>query len=354
MKVFLLMSKMVLFCVLQLLVPYLRRINWPAIIAINAGSSSDAARYATSWVAKYTRKERFYPIGFYRISWRQFALVLGTPYSNMELKTNQTLMQSLVSDLSGWRAKRITLTGIMTAYSIRHDAFPEKDPRFTSGSYGTPLLIKINIEEIFDRHPELKSQPIGIIGFGFTGRKVAAYLSRFYEVRAFDLVSPDQQPDYCEFSTHPDILSECGINVLLTIEGNSGVETVLNYVQTGSAILADTHPKVDLAHWAMLKDKGVIGYECGTRYGQGIYFPKLPRWGRYNLQGCVMQAVIESQSNLIPLNQHEFDDLAKRSPLISVIERPYNRFTLSHSVSIKKASSLARLFSWFRSLMYVS
>lgn len=309
---------------LIMLMPILRRFKWPIIIAVNAGSHADIQNYMPLWLASHFKRGVFLPIGIYRLSGLRLGLVVGAPYMNDELKNDAVVMSGLVHNLKcSWKAHKFAMTGIMTAYAIRHNCFPLSDKSFVSSSLGTPYLIRINIEEIISRHEHLANKPVAVVGFGYTGQVVTKYLADHgFMVNAYDIVDLSAQAKYhnVSFSTDFSSIRSCGVVILLTVSGSDGVDTILNYLTPSQTVLADTHPKVSKRKWMELASRGVYGYDCGSMIKGGFYFPELHRWGRYNLQGCVMQAVVEVLHRRTTNTQLEFDILASDANVISCIE----------------------------------
>jgi len=304
--------------------PILRLKLWPAIFVVNAGSESDIKSYLPLWVLKVVPKHNLYAIGFYRISWACWALVLGTPASNEELDRDPELMAKVVNGVKRWKGRRIALTGILTAYAVKHRCWPDADGRFVLGSYGTPYLFRINIKELSRRFGKdvIEKTPVGVVGYGYTGKRVATYLRGIgYTVYGFDQLN-DRDEGVHFMGSDFGRLQECGLIVLMTTCGDGGLDTIASHIQKGQVVLADTHPKPTSKGWATVTSRGGIAAECGALFSAGMFWPKLPRWGSKNTLGCSMQAIAEAATKTLADTQADFDVLADRVGIESMIEYP--------------------------------
>lgn len=304
--------------------PLLRLVNWPAIFVVNAGTRDDIEHYFPAWVVSRLPKNALFAIGFYRISWRCWALVVGSTASNEDLGDSREMMASIVDKVGHWKGDRIALTGILTAYAMKHGCWPASDKRFVLGSYGTPYLFRINLRELADRYGKslVEQKPVGIVGYGYTGRRVAEYLRGLgYQVYGFDTCK-ERSDDQDFLGSDFKRIGECGLILLMTTSGDEGLETIAEHVVTGQVILADTHPKPSHEGWRQIVSKGVVAAECGALFRAGTFIPQLPRWGSKNTLGCSMQAIAEAATKTLAKTQDDFDALADEVGIDSTIEYP--------------------------------
>ena len=302
--------------------PIINKINFPIIIAVNAGTNKDLS-YFNNNIAIRLKNRRFYLIGLYRITRWRYGLVVGTSHTNSEILESKEITSGLINDLDhNFKARKIALTGILTSAAIKHDVFPFDDKKFVLGTFGTQHLLKINVKELLNNHPSTTHKAIGIVGFGHTGKHVAEHLNNHFdnEIIAFDTL--EKNHDVIKVFKEPDKISECGLVIFLTGAGNDAVDYSINMLNSDHVVLSDTHPKVDLAMWKKVHAKGSLFYECGSKIENGRFIPKLPRWGRTNLLGCVMQSIVESTTRTSARDITEFEDLANKLKVTSNLEVP--------------------------------
>ena len=181
---------------------------------------------------------------------------------------------------------------------------------------GTIYMIRENLVEIEVRHPEVldNSRCVAIIGVGQTGAQVANHLAEHgYRVLAFDAraTAAERLSPAVEFAALDTTqLEHAGVFVFLTPKGDDAARLVFHSVKPGTVVLADTHPKLSRADAARLRSRGVRIYESALTRTGTLFVPKIPRWPRDTIPGCIGQALVEVAAGRSLKRQREFEELA--------------------------------------------
>lgn len=315
---------------LYLFRPLIKRHQWPIILVANAGTTSDIHSYTSGWMGEHLYQNDLYGIGFYRMPSGSLGLVLGTSYSNEQVREDPECIKNIISEVSSWKAKRIGLLGLLPSSAHRHKIWPDHDHRFVRGHFGTVSMIRFNIDSLMHSYPEIKSMPVGVVGSGFTGVAAANGLADKYQIIAVDK-DPSLTPAFKQNVTfHGDnyrVLEQCGILILLTISGDGGLETIRDFIKPYHIILVDTHPRPTEHGWGIVASKEAKGYVCGTRLQRGMFIPSLARWDKNNVVGCALEAVVMADQSEPCHSLEEFRDLAWRKGVRSNMERVVDSIT---------------------------
>ena len=311
--------------IMLLLKPIIRLINWQTIHAINVATEKEARTYAPAWLSKRLIKWGFIPGGFMKTPFG-WGLVTGAFVTNDQIRESQEICSSLNTSISKYRAKRIALNGVIPSAFIKYDLFPE-DEKFTKGDLGTIFMLADNINEILSRYEYTQNSPIAILGCGFVGLNLAEYLLRInpsQRVYGFDFNHRTNRDinNFAFFGPEFEKISDCKIVVLLTTEGDSGIETIFENLSKKTIILADTHPKVSSKMWKRIGNKDVIGFESAATAPGFRYYPHYQGWDPTTIPGCVLQAILESAAGKVFSSQEEHDAFAKKSGFTGRLDVP--------------------------------
>jgi len=304
--------------------PILIRLPWKIIFGVNAGSENDTKNYSPSWFAKITRASIFYPIGIIKLP-IGYGLQLGAQYSNEEIKENSELTYKLIKFLKKFKnTDRICLNGVIPSAAAKHGVWPDDD-RFVTTQFGTLFMVNENIKEIRERHPHVNNMPIGVVGCGYTGTRLIEYLSEELHIDVIGFDSSQKGRTFKAAVFAGDQFSKirkCGIVIILTTQGNSGIESILSHLNPHSVVLSDTHPKITNRMWERVSKRVCAIYESATKLPGCYFFPSFPRWAPDTVPGCTVQGITESYANKVITSQIESNELSRKWGFIARLDRP--------------------------------
>ena len=187
-------------------------------------------------------------------------------------------------------------------------------------------MLKNNIHSIFNQFSLDKDRKVGIVGCGYIGQKLIEDLlvDDEYVVYGFDNSIYEKVPEFYNFYGNDfSKVKECELIILLTTNGDSGIECILEQLTPGTIILSDTQPKVTSPIWEKVLEKECIGLESASMLDGFQYIPTPPNWRGTTLPGCVIQALVESKTDKTYDTQSEFNQVAKRLNILSRLDIPY-------------------------------
>ncbi len=305
--------------------PILLIYPWKIVFAVNAATDKDIKAFAPMWLAMAIRRVGFLPGGIMKTPFG-LGLQVGAFYSNEEIKNDICVCEKLLKSVSRFNAKRISLNGVIPSAAISHGIFPENDERFVKGHFGTVFMIEENIKAIMDRYPQIKTKPIGVLGCGYTGKMLIDKLDKngSYTLYGFDLHKTDVKISNGHFfGQEMEKISDCALIVLLTTRGDDGINSILDFLSEKSIILADTQPKVSNYVWSLIAGRNCIGLECASTISGFKCIPSAPRWNKTTLPGCMVQALVESHTNVGVISQSDFNGTANNLGIRSRLDIPY-------------------------------
>lgn len=303
-----------------------RRVRWKTIWVANAGSADDIRAYMPVWLAPLLRPLMPLPMGFFYSPGIGWSLILATSDSNEALRQNPPEVRRLIERVARWQARRISLNGVLPAILFENDAWPD-DARFVRDAHGALHMIEENLAEIGALHPEVfaNGRRVGVIGVGHTGAQLANHLTRQgYHVLAWDprpQARDRLEPSVCFVGQDPAPLRELRLVVFLSSRGDDAAKAVAEALEPGAVILSDTHPKISRRWCETLRMRGLIVYESALTRPGTFFFPKMPRWQRDTLPGCMGQAMVEAMGDATQLDLGAFKERAS-SMLTARLDRP--------------------------------
>jgi hypothetical protein len=232
------------------------------------------------------------------------SFIVGSPFSNREIVEDPSKCQRIIDEAAKYKADRICLNGVIPSAVYRHDLWPD-DERFVKLQWATVFMIEKNIDQIIARHA-LGSRGdlpgVCVVGAGYTGAQMANRLAqRGFAVSAMDPREDARHrlDDAVRFAgmDATEALRDVAIIVLLTSRGDDGVASVRAALRPGQIVLSDTHPKISRTLCRTLQAEGIQIYESALTKPGTVLVPKMPRWDRDTIPGCVAQAILEA-SNL--------------------------------------------------------
>lgn len=303
-----------------------RRVPWKTIWVANAGSEDDIKAYVPRWFVPLLRPLMPLPMGFFYSPGIGWSLILATSDSNEALRGDPDEVGRLIERVARFRARRISLNGVLPAILFENDAWPD-DPRFVREAHGALHMLEENLAEIGERHPEVFAggRRVGVIGTGHTGAQLSNHLTRQgYEVLAWDprpQAREKLEPGVRFVGRDPEPLRELRVVVFLSSRGDDAAKAVAEQLRPGAIILSDTHPKISRSWCEQLRRRGLIVYESALTRPGTFFFPKMPRWERDTLPGCMGQAMVEAVGDAPPMDLHAFKQRA-RELLTARLDRP--------------------------------
>jgi len=189
----------------------------------------------------------------------------------------------------------------------------------------TLFMISENIKAVRELHPGTKGLSIGVVGCGYTGANLVEYLSQVLndKVVAFDTSRRVSNFEHAEFVGDDFTrIEECGIVIILTTQGNSGIESIISHLNPYSVVISDTHPKITRSRWQEVNKKVSGCYESATIYPGSWFFPSFPRWNNKTVPGCVVQAIVESVYDIKFEEQEQFNRYAIECGFVARLDKP--------------------------------
>lgn len=285
-------------------IPLWQAIPWRTIYVINAGRPTDIDAYLPRSLHPMAKRQGLIPAGFFYIPNFGMSFIAGSPFSNREIVEEPAKCQRIIEEAAKYKADRISLNGVIPSAVYRHDLWPE-DERFVRLQWATIFMIEQNIDQIIARHA-LQSNGglpgVCVVGAGYTGAQMANRLAK----KGFSVTSMDPREeaqhrldDAVRFvgMDAREALRDVTIIVLLTSRGDDGVASVREALRPDQIILSDTHPKISRPLCRSLQSEGIQVYESALTRPGTVLLPKMPRWDRDTIPGCVAQAILEA-SNL--------------------------------------------------------
>lgn len=277
-------------------VPIWRQLHWRTIWVINAGTPSDVTAYLPERLARHAHRLPLMPAGFFFVPGFGLNLILGSALTNQQLTSDRDAGNRIVRDVQRFRATRITFNGVIPSALWQFSLWGD-DARLVREQRATLWMLTENLREIAARHGQVRR--VCVVGVGFTGALVANRLVKNgLEVTALDPRPEAAQrllPEVQFFGMNADhAVRDADVVLLLSTRGDEGLATVIDAMQRGMTLLSDTHPKISRRWHAHVRARGIRLYEAALTRPGTVFLPKIPRWPRDTIPGCVGQGLVEA------------------------------------------------------------
>jgi len=250
-------------------------------------------------------------------------LVLISKYSAEEILNRKAqeflkLAKELGNSLG---VKKIALAG-----RLSHLLTQTNDSLFITGKKGTVFAILESVRKTMNEKALPYSHTkIGILGIGFVGRAVLRHLQTFgfatvigVDLRFKSLRIKDQQR--VKMGPNFSLLSECDLVVVLSPQGDD-IKEAIPYLKQGVVVLDETYPPISKRNLGRIQSKGEV-YKVVLELKGVRFFPHLPKFKNKWLPGCVIEALLVSNSVKNWRSQNEFNKIASEMGLEAFPVRP--------------------------------
>lgn len=313
---------------LMLLSPVLKRIRFDVVFIVNIAKRSEDE--------SYQGRNTVLPGAVMRLPGKGIGLGVGRYISNKNLKTNKKACDEFISEGMSHSSRFYALSGVMPGAINKH-GIQVNEKKVCINNIGTTFMILKNIEEALKTHPYLENKPVAIVGQGTVGEKIAEKLEQHYPLRTFDI---DAKINKAYFMGNKfQKISECGLVILLTTEGDDGVRSIFDYLNKEHVILSDTHPKISKEMWGKLSHKNLNGYECAATHRDFSIFPTYPEYNSKMIPGCLLEAVVSSHSGQKVDDFDEFITVAEKLRYESYIHQRAKRVDDGEKIHVNAAST---------------
>ena len=321
------MIRPIFLATLSAMSPLVKKLPWKFVFGVNVGSQQEAKAFAPDWAFSTLKKTGFLPGGIIKTD-KGFGLVVGTFHFNEEIKESSPIAQKILNSVSTYNANKIALTGVVPGALMKHGIFPEHDHRFVTGTIGTLFMLKHNLLELIQKLPPNEKPKVAVVGYGYTGKALVHEIEKLndIEVKIFDndtTIKPTSNSKF--YGDDFEKITDCQIVILLTVRGDEGVSSIIDYLLPGTLLLSDTHPKISRKTWALLNSLSIDGYESAATITGFKAFPSYPGWNDSTIPGCLIQAFIESQLNQQIHDQEQFDSACLEYGVKARLDKPYER-----------------------------
>lgn len=326
-----------LFLLLFILTPLLKKMRWQLVFIINTGPSDVVSQIIPKPLVQFLLNNSFFkhtlfPAGFISTC-SGSGLILVNCATNQEIKTSKELINRHINQVAIYSASKIALGGVLPSAINHYSLYDTLDSRFVTQSHGTVYMLLHAIEKSSKENPCLclNQRPIAIIGAGYTGLALASQLAaRKTNVSLYDITPKSPSIIQSNIRSYYGLnsfntISKAGTVILLTTNGDDGLSSILPHLLPNMIIISDTFPKVSKYYQERLIQKGVLYYECYANIGRSKIYPSYGHLNQEMIGGCMLQACVESQSKKHFDTYESFSKEAQQQNACSVLHNPLKR-----------------------------
>jgi hypothetical protein len=313
------------FFVWPILRPITRRIKlFQFVFVVYPGTQNNIRAYAPLWFQKMFRN-RFHlsVIGIMtRTNNTGRGLIVTIPEAPDLLPSEelQKIAKRIKSFSEQTGVPSVALAGrlptLFTANGIR------LDPPFIKGEKGAVFTIVETYLHLFGNWDVNIQNPVGIVGVGYLGSKVATRLEEIgCRVIGYDIrLKEDRRKGVTLRTNNPTHLTSCKVVIILTAKGEDAREAI-EFLGESALVIDDTHPQLppDLIDTIVRKGGQVFRSTMGHEGIRAI--PRLPGYDSHWIPGCVVESLV-TNGGFNGNTQEEFDQKGREIGLTPFLVSP--------------------------------
>ena len=250
-------------------------VPWRTLFVVYPGDESDVTAYAPDcfvWMRNtwlFRGKPQFAGLQIRKGAKPFFGLVVYVSSTIEEMRNDRILMLEILERLD-FLARMlgleiVALAGQMPSVIKKHK-LPVKAP-FIDGRMGSAFSVVETVNRVFDKHRLEKTESLlVVVGAGFLAESVLTYLVALdYEVEAVDIVR----------------------------------------TRTDALVIDDTHPGI------RSRDMPQPVYKVALAWPGFEFVPRLPGYKKQWIPGCMLEAIVATQSSDSLASYHRFRETAR-------------------------------------------
>lgn len=245
-------------------------------------------------------------------------LVMAIPWTLEEMEGKNNFLEETVKELEILAkfigAKTVALGGRAVTVLFRR-GYDFRPPLIT-GDKGAVYTVLFSIEQAL-KLVNSKNQKIeiGILGYGFLGSRLGAFLGDYWknDIVALDpRFTQSQNQGKIRLTSNPSEIVNCDLIVVLTPKGEQ-IEDEIQYFKSNAIVVDDTYPSLSKKAISGIEKRGGRVIKAGAWLKGVKFWPKLPKWEANRIPGCCVEAMVISMFGGVgDKTQKEFNNLANQ------------------------------------------